>query len=55
MSDTDTEIGHRQFVACNPDGYLLRLYEPLGVRGCGESTEFQINRLNLIALSAIYF
>ena len=29
----DTEIGQRQFVACDPDGYLLRFHEPLGVRG----------------------
>ena len=28
----DTEIGHRQFVVADPDGYLLRFHEPLGVR-----------------------
>ena len=31
----DAEIGHRQFVVADPDGYLLRVFEPLGVRGVG--------------------
>ena len=31
----DTEIGHRQFVVADPDWYLLRFHEPLGVRGVG--------------------
>ena len=31
----DTEIGHRQFVVADPDGYLLRFYEPLKVRAGG--------------------
>ena len=28
----DEEVGQRQFVVAEPDGYLLRLAEPLGVR-----------------------
>ncbi|MBO6789574.1 MAG: VOC family protein [Dinoroseobacter sp.] len=28
----DTRLGHRQFVVADPDGYLLRFYEPLGGR-----------------------
>lgn len=28
----DHEVGHRQFVLADPDGYLLRLYEDLGRR-----------------------
>ena len=28
----DQEIGQRQFVVADPDGYLLRLAEPLGLR-----------------------
>ncbi|WP_137135497.1 VOC family protein [Rhizobium sp. FKY42] len=26
------EIGHRQFIVADPDGYLLRLYEDIGTR-----------------------
>lgn len=26
------EVGHRQFVVADPDGYLLRFYEALGAR-----------------------
>ena len=26
------EVGHRQFVVADPDGYLLRFYEALGTR-----------------------
>jgi catechol 2,3-dioxygenase-like lactoylglutathione lyase family enzyme len=28
----DAEVGNRQFVVADPDGYLLRLYEDLGER-----------------------
>ncbi len=28
----DHEVGNRQFVVADPDGYLLRLFEDLGVR-----------------------
>jgi catechol 2,3-dioxygenase-like lactoylglutathione lyase family enzyme len=28
----DTEIGNRQFMVCDPDGYLLRPFESLGER-----------------------
>ncbi|RVK20566.1 VOC family protein [Sinorhizobium meliloti] len=28
----DEEVGNRQFVVADPDGYLLRFYEPLGRR-----------------------
>ncbi len=28
----DQEIGQRQFIVADPDGYLLRLAEPLGLR-----------------------
>ena len=28
----DIETGHRQFLVQDPDGYLLRFYEDLGVR-----------------------
>jgi len=28
----DHEVGHRQFVVPDPDGYLLRLFEDLGMR-----------------------
>lgn len=28
----DHEVGNRQFVVANPDGYLLRLFEDMGVR-----------------------
>lgn len=28
----DTEVGHRQFVVADPDGYLLRPYMPLALR-----------------------
>jgi catechol 2,3-dioxygenase-like lactoylglutathione lyase family enzyme len=28
----DREVGNRQFVVADPDGYLLRLYEDLGIR-----------------------
>ena len=28
----DEEIGHRQFIVADPDGYLLRFYEALGNR-----------------------
>jgi catechol 2,3-dioxygenase-like lactoylglutathione lyase family enzyme len=27
-----TQVGNRQFVVCDPDGYLLRLFEDLGQR-----------------------
>jgi catechol 2,3-dioxygenase-like lactoylglutathione lyase family enzyme len=29
----DHEVGNRQFVVADPDGYLLRLFEDLGARG----------------------
>ncbi len=29
----DHETGNRQFVVADPDGYLLRFFEDLGVRG----------------------
>jgi catechol 2,3-dioxygenase-like lactoylglutathione lyase family enzyme len=29
----DHEVGNRQFVVADPDGYLLRLFENLGARG----------------------
>ena len=29
---TNGETGHRQFVVADPDGYLLRFFEPLGLR-----------------------
>ncbi len=32
----DEEIGHRQFVVADPDGYLLRFYEALGTRSRAE-------------------
>ena len=28
----DEEIGHRQFIVADPDGYLLRFYEHTGIR-----------------------
>lgn len=28
----DEEIGHRQFIVADPDGYLLRFYEQISVR-----------------------
>lgn len=28
----DTEMGNRQFIVADPDGYLLRFYQPLGTR-----------------------
>ncbi|OGT39683.1 MAG: hypothetical protein A3F12_01580 [Gammaproteobacteria bacterium RIFCSPHIGHO2_12_FULL_38_14] len=28
------EIGHRQFIGTDPDGYLLRFYEEIGIRKC---------------------
>jgi catechol 2,3-dioxygenase-like lactoylglutathione lyase family enzyme len=28
----DQEVGNRQFAVADPDGYLLRLYEDLGIR-----------------------
>jgi len=28
----DSEVGQRQFVVADPDGYLLRLAQPLGRR-----------------------
>ncbi len=28
----ETEVGNRQFVVADPDGYLLRFYEDLGTR-----------------------
>lgn len=28
----EEEVGNRQFVVADPDGYLLRFYEPLGLR-----------------------
>ncbi|OGT39715.1 MAG: glyoxalase [Gammaproteobacteria bacterium RIFCSPHIGHO2_12_FULL_38_14] len=30
----DDEIGQRQFIVADPDGYLLRFYEAIGVRKC---------------------
>ena len=30
------ELGHRQFVVADPDGYLLRFYEALGTRAPAE-------------------
>ena len=27
----DEEIGHRQFIVADPDGYLLRFYEHIGI------------------------
>lgn len=29
----DQEVGNRQFIVADPDGYLLRFFEDLGVRG----------------------
>jgi len=29
----DAEVGNRQFVVADPDGYLLRFYQALGSRG----------------------
>ncbi|MEP1932275.1 MAG: VOC family protein [Roseibium sp.] len=31
----DVEVGNRQFVVADPDGYLLRFYEDLGARPVG--------------------
>jgi len=31
----DHEIGQRQFVVADPDGYILRFFTHLGRRGCG--------------------
>lgn len=31
----DREVGNRQFIVPDPDGYLLRLYEDLGERSAG--------------------
>ena len=28
----DEEVGHRQFIVADPDGYLLRFYECIGIR-----------------------
>ncbi|OGT33658.1 MAG: glyoxalase [Gammaproteobacteria bacterium RIFCSPHIGHO2_02_FULL_39_13] len=28
----DEEIGHRQFIVADPDGYLLRFYEQIGIK-----------------------
>ena len=28
----DEELGNRQFIVCDPDGYLLRFFEDLGTR-----------------------
>ena len=30
----DDEIGQRQFIVTDPDGYLLRFYEEIGIRKC---------------------
>jgi catechol 2,3-dioxygenase-like lactoylglutathione lyase family enzyme len=32
---TDHEVGNRQFVVADPDGYLLRFFTDLGRRPCG--------------------
>ncbi len=32
----DTEVGNRQFVIADPDGYLLRFFENLGSRPAGQ-------------------
>ncbi|MGB7303070.1 MAG: hypothetical protein WBD13_02230 [Burkholderiaceae bacterium] len=31
-----TEVGNRQFVVADPDGYLLRLFSPLGERNLSD-------------------
>jgi catechol 2,3-dioxygenase-like lactoylglutathione lyase family enzyme len=30
----NTEVGNRQFIVADPDGYLLRFYQDLGQRDC---------------------
>jgi catechol 2,3-dioxygenase-like lactoylglutathione lyase family enzyme len=32
----EIEVGNRQFVIADPDGYLLRFFQDLGVRSAGE-------------------
>lgn len=35
------EVGNRPFVLTDPDGYVLRFYQNLGVRATGSSTDAQ--------------
>jgi catechol 2,3-dioxygenase-like lactoylglutathione lyase family enzyme len=35
----DTEVGNRQFVVADPDGYLLRFFQDLGTHPAGLSPE----------------
>jgi hypothetical protein len=34
----EVEVGNRQFVVADPDGYLLRLFQDLGSRPAGETS-----------------
>lgn len=33
----EVELGNKQFVVADPDGYLMRFYQDLGQRPCGSS------------------